>query len=62
MLYVDKRGMNLRNFIAYGIAPVDWFNPVTAALAVQSVVFLFAIRPDALSLPEDDAAAADPNS
>jgi len=62
VLYVDKRGMNLRNLVSHGILPVESFNRVTAGLVVQSVVFLTAIRPEATSLTGDDVASADPNS
>jgi hypothetical protein len=62
VLYIDKRGMNLRNLVAHGILPVESFNRVNAALVLQSTVFLTMIRPEALFLPEDDVTAADPNS
>lgn len=62
VLYIDKRGMNLRNLVAHGIAPVEAFNRVNAALVVQSIVFLTMIRNEALFLSEDEIAEADPNS
>ena len=55
VLYADKRGINLRNFVAHGIAPVGAFNRINAGLVVQSVVLLSAIRPEALHIPEDEA-------
>jgi lysyl-tRNA synthetase class 1 len=54
-LYVDKRGINLRNLIAHGIAPVAAFNRMNAGLVVQSVVLLSAIRPEAMQIAEDEA-------
>jgi lysyl-tRNA synthetase class 1 len=53
-LYSDKRGMNLRNLVAHGIAPAGTFNQAVGALVVQSIVFLSAVRPDALSLASDE--------
>jgi hypothetical protein len=55
VLYADKRGVNLRNFVAHGIAPVEAFNRINAGLVVQSVVLLSAIRPEAVHIPEDEA-------
>ena len=55
VLYADKRGINLRNFVAHGIAPVEAFNRINAGLVVQSVVLLSAIRPEAVHIPEDEA-------
>ena len=40
VLYTDKRGINLRNLVAHGVAPSEAFNPVNAGLVVQSVVLL----------------------
>lgn len=60
-LYIDKRGMNLRNLVAHGIAPVGLFNHKNAALVIQSVVFLTMIRGDALFLSEDEIVEADPH-
>jgi hypothetical protein len=54
-LYADKHGINLRNFVAHGIAPVEDFNRINAGLVVQSVVLLSAIRLEALHIPEDEA-------
>lgn len=62
VLYIDKRGMNLRNLVAHGIAPVESFNRVNAALVVQSIVFLTMIRKEALSLAEDGILEADPQA
>jgi Domain of unknown function (DUF4209) len=55
VLYVDKRGINLRNLIAHGIAPAAAFNGVSAGLVIQSIVLLSAIRPEALHIAEDEA-------
>lgn len=56
-LYTDKSGMNLRNLVAHGIAPAGAFHRGTAALVIQSVVFLTVIRQDSISVsvqePED---------
>ncbi len=62
VLYVDKRGMNLRNLVAHGVASAEAFNPATASLVVQSVTLLSMIRPEAMFLPDDVAAARDRNS
>ena len=51
--YVEKRGTNLRNLIAHGIAPVEAFNCINAGLVVQSIVLLSAIRPEGMQLAED---------
>jgi lysyl-tRNA synthetase class 1 len=56
VLYVDNRGMNLRNLIVHGIAPVETFNRANAALVIQSIVFLTMIRPEALSLSHEESA------
>ncbi|MGA2575093.1 MAG: DUF4209 domain-containing protein [Bryobacteraceae bacterium] len=53
--YTDKRGINLRNLVAHGIAPVEAFSQINAGLVVQSIVLLSAIRPEALHIPEDEA-------
>ena len=55
VLYADKRGINLRNVVAHGIAPVEAFNRVNAGLVIQSIVLLSMIRPEALYIPEDVA-------
>lgn len=56
-IFSDKRGFNLRNEMAHGIAPVDAFNNVTAGLVLQSVVLLSAVRLDAMWLEKDSDAA-----
>ena len=55
VLYVDKRGFNLRNLIAHGIAPVEAFNRLNAGLVIQTIVLLSAIRSEALHISEDKA-------
>jgi len=60
VLYADKRGINLRNFVAHGIAPVEAFNRINAGLVVQSIVLLSAIRPEALHIPVDEAPEGGP--
>ena len=55
VLYADKRGMNLRNLVAHGIAPVESFNRVNAALVIQSIVFLAVIRDEAITLSQEEA-------
>lgn len=57
VLYVDKRGLNLRNLIVHGIAPLEAFNRANAALVIQSIVFLTMIRPEALSIFEEPTPA-----
>lgn len=52
-VFSDKRGFNLRNEMAHGIAPFDAFNVVTAGLVLQSIVLLSAVRLDATWLEED---------
>jgi hypothetical protein len=54
-LYTDKSGMNLRNLVAHGIAPAGAFHRGTAALVVQSVVFLAVVRDEAVSLEREAA-------
>jgi hypothetical protein len=58
VLYADKRGMNLRNLVAHGIAPVGSFNRVNAALVIQSIVFLTVVRDEALSLSKEEVIVA----
>jgi lysyl-tRNA synthetase class 1 len=50
LLYIDKRGMNLRNIVAHGLATGDAFNYVNAALVIQSVIFLSVIRDSIVDL------------
>lgn len=52
-LYIDKRGMNLRNLVAHGIAPVEAFNRTNAALVIQSIVFLTMIREETIHVEKD---------
>lgn len=54
-LYTDKSGVNLRNLVAHGIAPAGAFHRGTAALVVQSVVFLAVVRDEAVSLEREAA-------
>jgi hypothetical protein len=56
-VFSDKRGFNLRNEMAHGIASVDAFNSTTAGLVLQSIVLLSAVRLDAMWLNEDFDAA-----
>jgi hypothetical protein len=62
VLYADKRGINLRNLVAHGIAPVEAFNRINAGLVVQSIVLLSAIRPEALHIPEDEPPERSPEN
>ena len=48
-LYVDPRGLNLRNLISHGIAEYEAFNKLNAALVVQGVVLLSIVRPSAVT-------------
>jgi hypothetical protein len=57
-VFSDKRGFNLRNEMAHGIAPVDAFNSTTAGLVLQSIVLLSAVRLDAMWREEDSDGAA----
>lgn len=52
-LYTDKSGMNLRNLVAHGIAPAGAFHRGTAALVVQSVVFLVLVRDESVFFERD---------
>ncbi len=66
-LYVDNRGLNLRNVMSHGIAEYEAFNKLNAALVVQSVVLLSIVRPSAVTLagkkPEEtDKEAAEGSS
>lgn len=54
--------MNLRNYVAHGVAPVEAFNPVTAILVIQSVALLTKIRPEALFIPNDEEGNPDQGS
>jgi len=62
VLYADKRGMNLRNLVAHGVAPAEAFNPVSAGLVVQSIVLLTMIRREELFLPDDNTVQPDGDS
>jgi Domain of unknown function (DUF4209) len=50
LLYIDKRGMNLRNIVAHGLETGETFNYVNAALVIQSVIFLSVIRDTSIFL------------
>jgi lysyl-tRNA synthetase class 1 len=39
-LYIDRRGLNLRNDLAHGIADASAFNEQTAGLVLQSIILL----------------------
>jgi lysyl-tRNA synthetase class 1 len=62
VLYTDNRGMNLRNLVAHGVAPAGAFNPINAALVVQSVVFLALIREEVMYVANEQAAATQASS
>lgn len=57
-LYVDNRGLNLRNVMSHGIAEYEAFNKLNAALVVQSVVLLSIVRPTAVSLVDEEENSA----
>lgn len=57
-LYVDNRGLNLRNVVSHGIADYEAFNKLNAALVVQSAVLLSIVRPVAVSLLEEEENSA----
>jgi lysyl-tRNA synthetase class 1 len=57
-LYVDNRGLNLRNVMSHGIAEYEAFNKLNAALVVQSVVLLSIVRPSAVTLAEEETEQA----
>jgi lysyl-tRNA synthetase class 1 len=59
VLYIDKRGMNLRNVVAHGMAPLEAFHRVNAALVIQSIVFLTMIREEAIMFSDEEADAPD---
>jgi hypothetical protein len=56
VLYTDNRGMNLRNLVAHGVAPAGAFNRISAALVVQSVVFLALVREEAMYVASEQTA------
>ncbi len=45
-LYNEKRGFNLRNEIAHGLAPVGVFCQPFATLVIQSIILLSGLRPE----------------
>jgi hypothetical protein len=45
VLYTDKRGYNLRNEVAHGIASLQAFNKLVAGQVIQSIILLSALRP-----------------
>jgi hypothetical protein len=53
-LYVDNRGLNLRNLMSHGIAEYEAFNKLNAALLVQSIVLLSIVRPSAVTLAAEE--------
>lgn len=59
VLYVDKRGLNLRNELAHALLPSDSFNLHTSCLVVMSTILLAMIRPEAVFMtaenPEQEA-------
>ena len=57
-LYVDNRGLNLRNVMSHGIAEYEAFNKLNAALVVQSVVLLSIVRPSAVTLAKEETEQA----
>jgi lysyl-tRNA synthetase class 1 len=57
VLYTDNRGMNLRNLVAHGVAPAGAFNRISAALVVQSVVFLALVREEAMYVASEQTAS-----
>jgi len=59
VLYIDNAGMNLRNVVAHGIAPLEVFNRVNAALVIQSIVFLTMIREEAIMFSDEEAGGPD---
>ena len=59
VLYIDKRGMNLRNVVAHGMAPLEAFHRVNAALVIQSVVFLTMIREEAIMFSDEEFSTED---
>jgi hypothetical protein len=58
-LYVDDRGLNLRNLMSHGIAEYEAFNQLNAALVVQSVVLLSIVRPSAVTLAAEETETGD---
>jgi lysyl-tRNA synthetase class 1 len=50
VLYIDRRGMNLRNDLAHGLVSVEAFNQSTADIVFQSLL--------ALSLMQKEMAAS----
>jgi hypothetical protein len=58
-LYVDDRGLNLRNLMSHGIAGYETFDKLNAALVVQSVVLLSIVRPSAVTLEAEETNEGD---
>jgi hypothetical protein len=58
-LYVDDRGLNLRNLMSHGIAEYESFNKLNAALVVQSVVLLSIARPFAVTPAAEETKEGD---
>jgi len=44
LLYIDRRGVNLRNDLAHGLIPIDGFNAYSANRVVHSLLVLTPIR------------------
>jgi hypothetical protein len=57
ILYNDKRGYNLRNEVAHGIASFETFNRFVAAQVIQSIILLSALRPEMCYIPADERKA-----
>lgn len=47
-LYIEKHGLNLRNDLCHGIAPLGVFNEMTSGMVIQSIILLSAIRPESI--------------
>jgi hypothetical protein len=53
-LYNEKRGFNLRNEIAHGLAPVGVFCEPFATLVIQSIILLSGLRPEFCYIKNED--------
>jgi lysyl-tRNA synthetase class 1 len=57
VLYNDRRGYNLRNEVAHGIASFETFNRFVAAQVIQSIFLLSALRSEMCYIPADERRA-----
>ena len=54
-LYIDRRGLNLRNDLAHGLVEADAFNEQTASLVVQSIILLTMPNPTEVYISREES-------